>query len=250
MSKRMSVYKSDFKSKSRQTLVYNSIKKYGFQAHGLDVIDTFRSNYDFASGREMFWIRSYMSNKNRYPEQNGLNLTDGGDGIRGYKATPEAIEKNRRAKLGKRASEETRRKISESNKGKKMNFTHLTPEFRKMMGDRNRLYKHTDEAKKKIGEASRGNKHRLGYKMTPEQIEHRSSMIRGTKRSENAKKNSRDNFIKNNSRPILVYLNGIFLKEFIAPCFVYQELPISKASVDRMKRDDKKIVNGYSLKYK
>ena len=33
-----------------------------------------------ADGKEMFWIRSYMSNKNKYPEQNGLNLTDGGEG--------------------------------------------------------------------------------------------------------------------------------------------------------------------------
>ena len=32
----------------------------------------------YANGKEIFWIRSYMSNYSKWPEMRGLNLTDGG----------------------------------------------------------------------------------------------------------------------------------------------------------------------------
>jgi hypothetical protein len=69
-----------------------SVKKYGFNNHQFEVIDQFESDKNFAAGKELFWIRTYMSNRNKWPEMNGLNLTDGGDGNLGRPATKKQKE--------------------------------------------------------------------------------------------------------------------------------------------------------------
>ncbi len=247
--KRVSCYKSD--AKSKQTLVFNSIKKYGYDSHEVKIIDEFIGYNQDAQSKEMFWVRSYMSNKNKYPEQNGLNLTDGGDGTIGYKLSPEKVEGMRARQLGKKASGETKNKMSLARKGRKMNFTHYTPEFRKMMSDRNKGYKHTEDAKLKIGAASRGNKYKVGYKMTPEQIEHRSSLRRGIKVNREIAEKRRDLIIKNQGKPILMYdLIGNLLNEFAAVNVAVKELKISRCSIDRVLKNEYKQTKGYKFKYK
>lgn len=82
-----------------QKLVYHSLLKYGFESHRVEVIDTFYSDNTYANDKEMFWVRSYMSNLYKFPHQSGMNLTDGGDG-----------------KLGHKHSEETKKKLSDYNK--------------------------------------------------------------------------------------------------------------------------------------
>ena len=44
-----------------------------------------------------------------------FNFTDGGEGVNGYKHSDERKEKMRKAKLGKKLSEETRKKMSDNN---------------------------------------------------------------------------------------------------------------------------------------
>jgi len=53
----------------------------------IEIIEEFFNTRSYAEGKEMFWIRSYVSNKCKYPERNGLNKTDGGVGARGFKHT-------------------------------------------------------------------------------------------------------------------------------------------------------------------
>jgi hypothetical protein len=48
------------------------------------------------------------------------NLTNGGEGTSGWRATPEFREKRRQMRLGQKHSEETKRKIGEGNRGKKV----------------------------------------------------------------------------------------------------------------------------------
>jgi len=75
----------------KQKLLYRSIKKYGWEAHNFEVVETFTSvNYlsELLDTSEKYWIAFHKSNFCRYKEK-GLNLTDGGDGIRGYKHTQE-----------------------------------------------------------------------------------------------------------------------------------------------------------------
>ncbi len=248
LKKRMSTYKSN--ATSKQTLVYNSMKKYGFDNHVVDIIDTFEGTLRYANGKEIFWIRTYMSNRNKYPEQKGLNLTNGGDGMKGYKMSKESIEKSRQSKIGKKASDETKRRMSESRKGKKMNFTHLTPEFKAKLSENARKYKHTDEAKKKISEASKGNKYAVGRKMTAEQIEHRSSLIRGTKIKKEVVEKRIATKIEKYGKPVYQYnLNGEFLKKFPCITIASREIGIPTLGMRRNLKGQYKQSRGFIFKY-
>lgn len=76
-----------------QRLIYDSIKSFGFNNHTFNVIKTVKSTVNYAEGLEMFYIRSNMSNYSRFPQMQGLNLTDGGAGALGSKQSQESIEK-------------------------------------------------------------------------------------------------------------------------------------------------------------
>jgi len=248
---RMEAYRNCDKRLQKQTLVYNSIRKHGYESHRIEVIDEFVGDLRYARDKEIFWVGYYKSNRCKYPEQNGLNLTDGGDGTRGYKLTEEQLKKHKLKNIGRKASDETKRKMSESQKGKKMNFTHLTPEFRKMMSDRNKQYRHTDEAKKKIGKASKGNKFAVGYKMTPEQIEHRSSLIRGRKVTGKALEEHIARVQKACGKPILQYdLQGNFIKEYPMITAASKETGIPKINIDRFLAGKTKHSRGFIFKRK
>lgn len=88
---------------SGQKNLYRSFNKYGFKAHTFEVIDSFTGTVSEAYSKEMFWIRTYMSNHAKYPEMKGLNLTDGGGGTRGHKASAETRIKLSAAKKGEPA---------------------------------------------------------------------------------------------------------------------------------------------------
>lgn len=52
------------------------------------------------------------------------NITDGGEGVSGFRFTPELIEKLRKSHIGKKHTDEQKRKISESNTGHKRTVAH------------------------------------------------------------------------------------------------------------------------------
>lgn len=72
---------------------------------------------------------------------NGYNLTDGGDGVFGFKHSAETVKKVANLRLGTKHTKETI---------EKMRLAHL--------GEKNHFYgrKHTEEAKRKNGEAHKG----------------------------------------------------------------------------------------------
>lgn len=86
--KRMANYRCVEASKE-QKLIHRSIKKYGFNNHKVEIIDKFESDNSYSSGKEMFWIKTYMSNAAKYPNMLGMNLSDGGDGGTGHKVSDE-----------------------------------------------------------------------------------------------------------------------------------------------------------------
>ena len=88
-----------------------------------------------------------------------LNMTDGGEGVSGFKRSRESIEKSAAAHRGKPKSEETKRKISLTKTGKKM----------------------SPEAIRKSAEAHRG------LKMSPGSIEKTRQAKLGKPRSEECK---------------------------------------------------------------
>jgi len=80
----------------KQKLVYKSILKYGWKEHVFNIIETIESEEymnAILNSLEKYWIGFYKSNAVRYPLSLGMNLTDGGDGIRGYKHTRETRDK-------------------------------------------------------------------------------------------------------------------------------------------------------------
>jgi len=93
-----------------QKLLFKSLNKYGLDNHIVSVIEEFRSTVSYCNGKEMFWIRTNMCNINKFPEQNGLNLTDGGCG-----------------RVGCKHSEETKRKLSEYVKANPVKYTYRQP---------------------------------------------------------------------------------------------------------------------------
>lgn len=110
------------------------------------------------------------------------NLSNGGKGIfRGRRHTQEAIERIRKSVKERTISEETRKKISETRKGKKFSEEHLRNIGLSKSGSNNPNYgkPRSEETKRKISEANKGrfindewrenmSKSHLGYKQLKE----------------------------------------------------------------------------------
>lgn len=89
---------------------YDSINHYGWDNFSVNVIEVCPSLSEL-NNREIFWIDYYKSNN----KENGYNLTIGGDGSAFPK---EALKKSADKRRGVPVSDETKRKISEGNKGR------------------------------------------------------------------------------------------------------------------------------------
>ena len=110
-------------------------------------------------GRKISEARKGM----KFTEEHKRNISIGKKGQvsprKGYKMTPEELEKHKLINLGRKASEETKNKMSEAYK------KHNTPEYRKKLSEAHKGhksylpkdYKHNDEVKKKISKAARKN---------------------------------------------------------------------------------------------
>lgn len=67
----------------RNTHIKNSLKKYGKENHTIELVAE-HHDANTAKRHEQMLISTYQTNTRRYPEGNGLNLTDGGEGALGY----------------------------------------------------------------------------------------------------------------------------------------------------------------------
>ena len=76
----------------RQRVLFNSIIKYGWDKHTFDIIHELPTDIsnEILNTYEILYIKQYMSNLNKNRDVNGMNLTDGGEGCRGFKWTEEA----------------------------------------------------------------------------------------------------------------------------------------------------------------
>jgi hypothetical protein len=105
-----------------------------------------------------------------------------------HAVSDETREKMRNAKLGRKLSEETKRKVSENHSRHMKGKTH-SDEAKRKISENNAAHKedyvhpmqgkhHTDEAKQKMSES------RKGVKQTQDTIDKRAEKLRGQKRSE------------------------------------------------------------------
>jgi hypothetical protein len=106
----------------KQRLLYKSILDYGFKNHTMEVIDEFIGNSEIREDKEMFWIRTNMSNSKKWPEINGLNLTDGGIGNNGHIHSDEYKNHMSIKMKGRTFSNETLSKMKESQKNNTVNW--------------------------------------------------------------------------------------------------------------------------------
>jgi len=130
--------------------IANSIKKYGKKKFKIEVLEQCESTQQL-NQREIYWIKEINT---LYP--NGYNLTEGGEGASGRIISDETKKKMSEAQkgsknpfYGKKLSTEHRRKISEAKKGKKGKKGRKSPMFGK---------KHTEESKRKNSETQKGSK--------------------------------------------------------------------------------------------
>ena len=136
-----------------QKHLYNSIQKYGWEAHSVELVFEGVCSSKCLSRLERSFIAMYDS------YNTGLNLTKGGEGIGGYVFSSESINKRTatRKANGFSHTEESRAKMSSSLRGKS-NSSKGTPR-----GPR------PEEVKAKISAANKGRK------FTPEHIAKRTA---------------------------------------------------------------------------
>lgn len=155
-----------------QKLLYNSIRKYGWEAHKVEKVFEGTCSGACLNRLEVFFIDHYRS------YSTGLNLTKGGGGARGYKPSEETKAKQSAAKKGKplphlntpevrarisaahkgkELSQETRARLSEAHKGKKLSPEHIAKRVAttKARGTTRKGKKHSEESKAKMGAAKR-----------------------------------------------------------------------------------------------
>lgn len=117
-----------------QKALYSSVIKYGFDNHVFEIIELHPVDIDAS---EIYWIEYYKSNKHRYPDCNGLNLSDGGPTNKGRRCI---VSDNVR---------EMRRKQALSSNGV---ATYYKNNPQELIGEKNPFYgkKHTEETRLKM----------------------------------------------------------------------------------------------------
>ncbi len=165
----------------RGFLLTEAIKKYGEKQFSIDLIEVVES-VERAYELEIFYIKEYNTKA-----PSGYNLTDGGDGIFGWNVTEEyreqcssrvkELHKNKKVGMyGKKHTDETRKKMSESSKGNQNCLGRVLSEETKLkISESNRGKIVSDLTKKKISENHHnvsGEKNPMyGKKHSPETIE-------------------------------------------------------------------------------
>jgi len=96
-------YKHIYTSKKdiKKSLIHKAIKKYGIDNFKFEILEE-NLIQDELTNREIYYISLYKTNVKKYGNKYGYNLTDGGEGISGYKYTTKQKEKINTAKLSKK----------------------------------------------------------------------------------------------------------------------------------------------------
>jgi len=200
---------------------HNAIRKYGWENFDIEVIC--HCPIELLDKMERFYITKFKTNICRHGDKYGYNLTDGGEGGKGYKHTEETKKRISEIKIkyfqdnpeykpvgmtGKNQTEEWKEENSKRMSGENnpMYDVHLASPFKDKY--------HTEESKRKMRESMKGrvpwNK---GIPMTEEQKEKLRKARTGCKASEEAKENMSKSH--KGKEPWNKGLTGIFSEEIL-----------------------------------
>jgi group I intron endonuclease len=150
LEERIYNHQKDSKTKRYNSKFMNAYFKYGFDNFEWSILCETDSR-EKLNALEKFYISAYRKMGICY------NMTDGGDGASGHKLSEETRRKISEANKGRTISEETKNKISIKNTGK----THSL-ETREKLSKANKGKIMSEESKIKIGKASIGNTYNCG----------------------------------------------------------------------------------------
>jgi len=148
---RFARHKRIAKTKGREfCYLQASIAKHGEENFTIEIIDQCNGQKE-ANDREIYWIAFYDSTN----REKGMNLTKGGGGAAGVSPSEETRKKISKSNTGKKASEETKRKKSEAE-----------------LGSKNHFYgkHHSKETKKKLSELNKGRLGKRGESCTTSKL--------------------------------------------------------------------------------
>lgn len=210
---RICAYRNAHKSNTN-TLIYTSIKKYGWDAHVFEVIDS--ASIDILNELEISYIQKYNSYRHNNPY--GLNLTIGGDGAFGRIDSAETRKKRAAHHIGSKRSEETRYLMSLAKKGKSSNRKNCII---------------SQETRNKISKANTGK-----VKPASFHIKKYQTLL--------------DKLIKTHSAILQIDpITNCIIKEWIEiPKYISNQMNIEYASIKRALNKKYKTSGGYVWKYK
>jgi group I intron endonuclease len=129
------------KNTHHSSKLQNSFNKYGIENFLFELIE--ECPKELLLEREQYWIDTLNSYVNGY---NSTPRAGNNGGL-----SKETIEKLKKIHTGKKMSEEARKKMSESRKGRK-----LSEETKEKLRKTSKGRKHTEEARKKMSESRKG----------------------------------------------------------------------------------------------
>lgn len=224
---------------------YRAIRKYGWDNFNWAVIVEGVESVESLNSLEQYWIKELDTFKN------GYNSTTGGEG---YIVSAETKKKMSESQKGKHLSEEHRKKISESRKGKHFSEEtkkkisesrkgrHFSEETRRKLSESHKGKQFSEETKKKISERLKGEKNpNYGKHLSDETKKKMSESHKGRTGANNPC-----------SKPVLQLdkETGEVIAEFAGLNEAERVTGIHNGHISRVCRGEQKSSGGYYWQYK
>lgn len=215
-----------------QPKLYYSLKKYGPENHIFEIIE--ECSIEQLDEREIYWIKYYKSFKD------GLNLTEGGEGCKGFKRSKEMNVKHSLKMIGKTKTSLQKEKISLSLTGKirsKDFGKKISLKMKKNIPKKDKIYKNPE--------------HYLAGKERPEWV--KEKIKEGMARNKKPKSKETIEKMKNSRKtiPILQYdLNDNFIKEWKSQTEAAKFYELNSTGIMCCCKGKQKTAGGFKWKYK
>lgn len=229
-----------------QTKLYNALLKYGFDNFKIDILWSTEDDTNI-----IFILNQFEKDFiNLYDAvETGYNLRTGGENSL---MSEESKRKNSEAQKGKKHSEETKLKMSEYHKGKKvseetklkLSKRHkgkiISEETKLKISESQKGRKHSEETKRKMSESSKG------YIKSEEHRRNLSESLKGKKVSEETKKK----ISESKQKSVLQYSkDGEFIKEWNSANDASSFFKLNRNAISNAIKINCKSA-GYKWKYK